>query len=533
MRKWGLILMCIALTLFWAPSLAAQEGVSVSPRQLSIAVKQGQSETRVLLIRAADAVTDLRIIPLDLTGPNGDVVLPAEAIQVALPAANIAANSLLTVPITFNLTNAPSGQFTGELLISYTGQSFTVPVTVAVKDQPWLPLAALVVGVALGIGVSTYRAQGRPRDEVLVHLGQIRTQMKADKELEAAGAPFYSRIDAHLVDVEVALEAQQWEKAQEAVRTAETLWVRWRRARPDWLVQLDYYTKLNDKLASLGESIFYISEIKEAALDNYREMPNLEDPKLFRDKLEPLTRQVNDFITLDERIKALTMPAQASTVASQLRQRLHALAPDDSAGYQSLQNEVEVTIRKARMTQIEKKLDDLVSLSKRLPETEAQRWLPKVEALQTRVAALSSDDPDAYLIVESEIDAAAQEVKTLTSTLEGLPPDPNAQFASKAPLQLPKLPSWLPGPPTPHIEIIPENIAKAGWRLQWFTLLTYAVAVVFLALAGFMELYGARVDFGANGIGDYFTLLAWGFGAEATRASIADMVQGWSISTGK
>jgi hypothetical protein len=93
--------------------------------------------------------------------------------------------------------------------------------------------------------------------------------------------------------------------------------------------------------------------------------------------------------------------------------------------------------------------------------------------------------------------------------------------------------NWLSSPPTIHVQSLPDQIAGAGRRLRWFTWLTYAVAVIFLALAGFVELYNASPDFGANGIGDYFTLLAWGFGAEATRAAIADMVQGWSISTGK
>jgi hypothetical protein len=529
MRKWGFILMCIALMLLWVPSLAAQEGVSVSPRQLNIAVKQGQTESRVLLIRAAESVTDLRIIPLDLTGPNGDIVLPAEAIQVLLPAANIAANGLLTVPVTFNLTNVPSGQFTGELLISYTGQSFTVPVTVAVKDQPWLPLVALVVGVALGIGVSTYRAQGRPRDVVLVRLGQIRTQMKADADLQKVGAPFYNRIDAHLVDVEVALEAQQWEKAQQAVMEAEKLWVNWRRAHPDWLVQLDYYTKLNEKLASLGENIFYIREIKEAALNDYREMPNLDSPNLFRAKLEPLTRQVNDYITLNERITALTTTAQGSAAVAKLQQRLRAISPTDSARYQSLQDEVETTTRKIQIAQVERKVAQFAKLSTNLPAAQAQVWATKAQEFQARLTSLDPNDPGAYLILENDVDAALQQVDTGESLRDAA----STAFGTPTPKGLTQTESWLSSPPTIHVQSLPEKIAGAGHRLQWFTVLTYTVAVVFLALAGFMELYGARLDFGANGIGDYFTLLAWGFGAEATRASIAEMVQGWSISTGK
>ncbi|HOU14909.1 MAG TPA: hypothetical protein PKZ84_17515 [Anaerolineae bacterium] len=532
MKKWGLILIC-ALALLWAPALAAQEGVSVSPRQLNIAVQQGQTETRVLLIRAADAVSDLRVIPLDLTNPNGDVILPAQAIQVNVPATNIAANGLLTVPVTFNLTNAPSGQFSGELLISYTGQSFTVPVTVAVKDKPWLPLAALVVGVALGIGVSTYRAQGRPRDEVLVRLGQIRTQMKADKELEETGAPFHARIAAHLVDVEVALEAQQWEKAQEAVRTAETLWVNWRRARPDWLVQLDYYARLNDKLTRLGENIFYISEVKEAALDAYRDMPNLEKPERFRENLERLTRQVNDFIALQERIKALKEIKQGLAAGQKLQERLNMLVPTDDGGRQSLQGEIEAATRKAQLAQLEENITQLTKMSARLSEAQAQVWGGKAQEFQARLTTLDPDDSAAYLTLENDINAALREMIMLAPAGESLRDAAATPFDVPIPKSPAQRESLLTSPPNTHVQPLAEKIAGAGWRLQAFTWLTYAVAVIALALAGFMELYGARLDFGANGIGDYFTLLAWGFGAEATRASIAEMVQGWSISTGK
>ena len=540
MRKLTIILLCIMLSLLGTASLAAQEsvmgrGLSVSPRQLTVAAMRDQRETRVLLIRADEPVTNLRIVPLDLSGPTGDTILPADAIVVDLPAANIPSGGLLTVPVTFNLAGAPSGQFTGELLITYGEQSFSVPVNVAVKDPPWLALAALVVGVGLGVGVSTYRAQGRPRDEVLVRLGQIRTQMKADADLQKAGAPFYNRIDAHLVDVEVALEAQQWEKAQQAVMEAENLWVRWRRGRPDWLVQLEYYDTLMSKLNELGD-VFYVNEIKEAARSAHRAMPALDEPGLFRASLEPLARQVNDFIALRERLAVLAATKTGRAMAQTLQQRLYALSPLNSAGFQSLQAEVETAIGKAQITQIKEKASHLASLGANLPDAHALEWQPKIAALQTRVAELTPDDADAYLTVEGEVDAALEQVTALAAPAyrdaESLPHGA-VDTVFGIPKGLPQMESWLSGPPTIYVQSLPEKVAGAGQRLRWFTWLTYAVAVIFLALAGFVELYGGRIDFGANGIGDYFTLLVWGFGAEATRASIAEMVQGWRISAGK
>ncbi len=539
MRKLFVISLCIALSLLWTASLAAQAGISgqglnVSPRQLIVAGMRDQRETRVLLIRADAPVANLRIVPLDLSGPKGDKFLPADAIGVELPATTIPAGGLLSVPVTFNLAGARSGQFSGELLITYDEQSLSVPVNVAVKDPPWFALAVLVVGVGLGIGVSTYRAQGRPRDEVLVRLGQIRTQMKADADLQEAGVPFYNRIDAYLVDVEVALEAQQWEKAQQAVLEAENLWVRWRRGRPDWLVQIEYYDTLNARLKDLGD-VFYVNEIKEAARSAHRAMPTLDEPGLFRASLEPLARYINDFIALRERLTALAATKTGRATAKTLQQRLCTLSPLNSAGFQSLQAEVETAIGKAQIAQIREKANQLASLGANLPDTQALEWQSKIAALQTRAADLSPNDADAYLTVEGEVDAALEQVKALTLSASGdeVVPRGAGEAAFGTPKGLPQMESWLSGPPTIYVQSLPEKVAGARHRLSWFTWLTYAVAVVFLALAGFVELYGGRLDFGVNGITDYFTLLVWGFGAEATRASIAEMVQGWRISAGK
>ncbi len=64
-------------------------------------------------------------------------------------------------------------------------------------------------------------------------------------------------------------------------------------------------------------------------------------------------------------------------------------------------------------------------------------------------------------------------------------------------------------------------------RQRMFTWFTFLVAVVLLAGTGFGELYYGNPTFGSWE--DYFALLAWGFGSEASRASITDMVKGWGL----
>ena len=68
-----------------------------------------------------------------------------------------------------------------------------------------------------------------------------------------------------------------------------------------------------------------------------------------------------------------------------------------------------------------------------------------------------------------------------------------------------------------------------GWRLRWFTGVSYAIALLFLVGGGFSQLYVDNPTFGANPVKDYFALLAWGFGAEASRDAVTKMIQGWGI----
>ena len=75
--------------------------------------------------------------------------------------------------------------------------------------------------------------------------------------------------------------------------------------------------------------------------------------------------------------------------------------------------------------------------------------------------------------------------------------------------------------------------ATAQFWLRAYTWTTWGVALALLVGVGFNELYITDSTFGATWWSDYMTLLAWGFGAEATRASITDLVRGWNIPVAK
>jgi hypothetical protein len=67
---------------------------------------------------------------------------------------------------------------------------------------------------------------------------------------------------------------------------------------------------------------------------------------------------------------------------------------------------------------------------------------------------------------------------------------------------------------------------RSRMRLTLFRYSTYALALGLLVWMGFTELYAASATFGADGTKDYLVLFLWGFGAEATRSAVTEVVKG-------
>jgi hypothetical protein len=81
--------------------------------------------------------------------------------------------------------------------------------------------------------------------------------------------------------------------------------------------------------------------------------------------------------------------------------------------------------------------------------------------------------------------------------------------------------------PTVRPLSLEQQIEKASRQLRGFLWASYAIAITFLAGAGFNQLYADQPTFGAVPWRDYFSLLAWGFGAEATREAVTSSIRNW------
>lgn len=205
-----------------APALAEAK-VLLKPEALTVVGTRGTDalETRILTVRSTAPVTNLRIYAFDLYNTNRERVFPKGLITVPETIDQVNVDRLQNFPVNFKLQQAPSGEFQGDILLSYQGNEVLVPVTVRIKDPWYLPFAVLVFGVILGTTVSSYSRWGRTTDEITVDLESLRTQFESDREIPAS---FASRISTHLVDAKLARDTKQIEAARQSITEARNVW---------------------------------------------------------------------------------------------------------------------------------------------------------------------------------------------------------------------------------------------------------------------------------------------------------------------
>ena len=459
----------VAITALAQGAMPSAGQLAATPPQLTVAGVRGTSQARTLLLTASVAqVVDLQVVPLDLTRTDGTDVLPAAAISAGLGATRIITGGVLTVPVTIDLARATAGEYSGELLIRHADGSLTVPLTARVKDGPVWPALALLAGVGLGMVVKGYRSRGKPRDEIVVRMGRVQRGMEADGDLASA---FGDRIKSHLVDVGVALDAEKWQEAAAAVSAAEAIWAKWRRHRADWLDLIAYGHDLLKRLQGIGEASAYARAVRRTLIEAMRDAPEDESPTVLRNKLEAIAKQADRYETLNQAIESAA------------------------------------------------------KLLNKVPQDDAETWEEAISVWTRSLDSLLPDDTAGYDALLAKVEEGREEIKKLVVSGAAMGGDTRPRF-----MGLPE-PGRTPvgAPPSVRGWEDKGTVQAAWWKLTAFTWLTYILAWLLLAGAGFGELYVAKGTFGASAWSDYFALLAWGFGAEASRQAITEVVRGWGL----
>ena len=467
------------LLLLLAPiEVKAQENIQlqVYPKKLTIAGTRGQKIERTVTITANRAIApqDLQISFRDLYRTDELEIFPIRAQRADTQAAQVSEFEY-QLPLEFDLQQSSSlGEFSGEIVLRYQQEGenrpeeILLPITTKIKTHWFLPLLSIAIGTGIGTGLSWYRAKGRPRDEILVRVGRLRVWMQKDPQFEKSGG-FKTQIDYHLNNVRSAVQEERWEDAESALTSAKTIWQKWNKGKTLLLPQLEYARELEQKVADINPHQPFKQQIRHKIVEQVEQAPDLDTIDQLRVNLSEIASQINI--------------------------------------YHQLQNQME---------QVDSLWNELVQV---VPD-DGKKWKSQIENWKQQFSNLTADDELSNLTTELK-DAAEQ-------LDEAIPRGRGTFFAKK--LQVLTDQSIVDEPPRSRSFDFQKSFQKANLKLKAFAWSSYTIALLLLIGAGFSELYVENETFGERPFRDYFALLAWGFGAEASRDAISKAIEGWGLA---
>ena len=517
-----------ALLLASAAAVQAQAGPAgiaqaLTPSQVVVAGAIGDVEQRTVVLRLPSTATNLRFMAQDLTSASGDTVLPASAISATLPFLMASASAptdtvtnLLTLTVTVDLAKAPAGSFTGQALVLYMNpagaglpaQQVEAPLALGVSAKhPWpLPAFVLIGGVLLGMALTYYRDYMRPRDQLLARLGEVQRRLEADPELAAVdsaaavgtpaarggrGLEFRAAVEASVNAALASLRDGDGEQAKTYAHQAEQLLDLWQQQRQNWLAVLALRDELVDRLVDLPNST-YVNAVRSSLADAVPTMISAflgaaQTPTSWKTYVDSVATEVEKHRVYLQDYSVVMDQLNAAT-----RKVMDAELPESDR-----------TAKYAELAAIQNELDNIDPVMDGSAPT-------KLAALSDRVTAVVASLP-APVAVSALPMAAAMDASGTDSPASLL--------------------VWLSNLHMPTLAELGRDKGPRV-RLAVFAWGSVILALLLLALVGFNELYAKNPIFGAVWLTDYLGLLAWGFGAEATRASVTNLVQGWGVMQG-
>jgi hypothetical protein len=455
-------------------TLPVHAELAVSPEAITLAGTRNGDISTTLTLSDRSGIPTLQAAVSDLRRDDGGALIPADKISIEPQKVIIPSDAPAQIKIKTNLTNAAAnGEFSGSLYLYYQDGRQVVPLVVRIKAAPLWPWVVMIGGVLLGTALSFYRSEGRARDEIVVQVGRLRTQMRADAKLSD---DFQASIESELIDVESAVEDKEWETAKEEILEAKTLWNRWRKGREDWIAQLEdgrtLIVEYFDNLPSSTHSTVYMQEVKDEIEGIYRKLRTgqYEAPQAIKDDFAEVRRMLSQYNEGEAAVKYLR----------EIREAARQLSPAQETYWLNQIGFLEMELQRLS------------------PATSSfQAWKNKLEETK---AGLEKE------IVDS---ASTESVPANTRGITGRSPGETPIMAQKPPS----------GPAISSV-FHPQKVEHARRSLRWFNWISRIVAIAFLAWLGMTEIYGSNPTFGADPLRDYFALLAWGFGAELTRESV-------------
>ena len=253
------------------------------------------------------------------------------------------------MPVNFDLSAVPAGQYDGQLWLSYGSSPIALPVSISVKHPWWKPVPLLILAILASFLLAAYRSKWQPRDQIIAALGQLQAEMTADKALWpggngalGVGRAFEQSIRRNMMAATFSLQSGQGDAASRALTAAQLLWAKWQEFRDGWIEQLGALDVLRSQvvtaLGTPGAAGPAALQIIKNKLDDAQDNgPQMDQPSQLRDVVQALGRQFNQLQALDVRIQMLSVKAQGLTnpgdqatcqpQARQIREDFNALNP--------------------------------------------------------------------------------------------------------------------------------------------------------------------------------------------------------------
>lgn len=409
----------------------------------------------------------VRIVSLDLDRKDSQAVFSAQKIKVDQTGElKLSPGQALLVPLSFQLGDAAaSGEYAGNLLIQHEKGELLVPVTVKLRDPWWVALGVLGLGVGLASVLSFYQAEGFDRDEVRSAMAKLRKRMKTEGltgEDAAVERLFKDWVEVCLEEVEVHLDEKRWEDGRKGLKEGQRVWGQWQENQKLWVEWWKYGMALKGRIGKNGDQIpEHSSYAKRVGL-----------------MLDGVVQKIASYETIEkfsQELEPIDKSIKWYFTADALLRRIEDLCLNI--------NDNQLKEKGATMRQ---RLEALSPTD----ESAHQAWFDAGEALETDMRS---------------------KVPTAMGRGDG----------GKAidPLMALQVPTGKAS------EVSPEDDGGAGGRLWRDELVKRLVFWGLMCGLGFSQVYGGNLTFGANPGADYYGLFAWGFGAEATRDSLAKVLQ--------
>ncbi|MBP1467366.1 phage tail tape measure protein [Candidatus Chloroploca sp. M-50] len=472
--------------------------LTLLPETLTIDATRPTTETRLVLVRASRTITNLQAIILDLPRPDNHRVLGHQqiALHQSLPP-TLTAGSLITIPITLDLTSIESGEYTGKIHFIYANGETFLPLTIRVKDSAAWPLIVLTLAVVIGLTVTQYRSGAFRLDEVGARLDRLNHEIRERSMREGLELLKENRaLAAQVATAQQQLDNHKPDEAEQAIQAAYRLLA-------------DYNQDSSARYENEKQKLDLLlhGEPKEPYVKSVTGIPDSahQDPAQ-RIMLERATQAISDYIAVEESI------AKARQIA-QTQPEVQALVKDMEREQASLKQ-----IDPLRQPDEARHTIENIAATRQKLEQHAHRQRGNARPgnaaqarLQSPVAATETATYTAYLtsLLQSEVTAPT--------------PDSKSSQASRWRMFWAKinedLATWL--------EELRWKLLGPHMRLVTFKVIVTATVLILLSLTGFVQLYTNNPTFGSNAVVDYLALVVWGLGAEAARSAIG-VVGSWN-----